>query len=91
MPENLQTLFGRILRRRRDEAGLSQEKVGQDSGLSRNYVGMLERGERVPTIITVQQLAKALKTSMVELIGELERDAAAAPEKKPRGRSPAKK
>ncbi len=90
MPEKLQTLFGRILRRRREEAGLSQEKVGEDSGLTRNYIGMLERGERVPTIITVQKLAGALKTTMAEMIGELERDVAAAPEKKARGRSPEK-
>jgi transcriptional regulator with XRE-family HTH domain len=72
MPPNLQARFGEIIRRRRDGAGLSQEAVGHAAGLSRNYVGMLERGERVPTIVTLQQLAKALATTMTDLIRELE-------------------
>ena len=33
---------------------------------------MLERGERVPTIIVLQQLAKALNATMTALIQELE-------------------
>ena len=72
MPPSLQARFGEIIRRRRDGAGLSQEAVGHAAGLSRNYVGMLERGERVPTIITLQQIAKALATTMTDLIRELE-------------------
>lgn len=64
--------FGRIIRTRRVEAGLSQEALAERAGLHRTYVGMLERGERAPTIVVVQQLAKALETTMTVLIRELE-------------------
>jgi len=64
--------FGRIIRRRRRAAGLSQEALAESAGLHRTYVGMLERGERTPTIIAVKQLADALGVTMVDLIRELE-------------------
>jgi hypothetical protein len=34
---------------------------------------LLERGKRAPSIIVVQKLAKALKTTMASLMGELEK------------------
>jgi transcriptional regulator with XRE-family HTH domain len=76
MSQTLQGLFGQILRRRREEAEMTQERLGHQAGLSRNFIGMLERGERVPTIITIQQLARALKTTMSALIQELEQSVA---------------
>ena len=72
MPQKLQQVFGQLIRRRREEAGLTQEAVGHKAGLSRNYVGMLERGERVPTLIAVRQLALGLGTTMSSLVQELE-------------------
>jgi transcriptional regulator with XRE-family HTH domain len=39
----------------------------------RNYVGLLERGQRMPSILIVQQLAGALDTTMSELLREVER------------------
>ena len=78
MPQKLEQLFGRILRRRREKAGFTQEDLGHKAGLSRNYVGMLERGERTPTLTALRQLARALGTTMSSLIQELE-GALAAP------------
>jgi transcriptional regulator with XRE-family HTH domain len=75
MPDKLEAIFGQILRRRREEAGLTQEDLGHAAGLSRNYIGMLERGERVPTIVVVRQLAFALGTSMSVLVQELDQAA----------------
>ena len=40
--------------------------------LHRTYISLLERGLRMPSILVVQQLAKALDTSMASLMGELE-------------------
>ena len=69
----LQRRFGTTLRRRREAAGLSQEALAERAGLHRNYVGLLERGQRMPTILVVQRLASALKTTMVGLLGDVER------------------
>ena len=70
----LQRQFGRVLRRRREAAGLSQEALAAQAEVHRNYVGLLERGQRVPTILVVQQLARALGTSMSELLAEVEEE-----------------
>lgn len=69
----LQRRFGAVLRRRREAAGLSQEALAAEADLHRNYVGLLERGQRMPSILVVQQLANALGTTMADLIAEVER------------------
>jgi transcriptional regulator with XRE-family HTH domain len=52
--------FGRAIRQLRDERDLSQEGLGEKSGLHRNYVGGIERGELNPTLTTISKLAKGL-------------------------------
>ena len=49
-----------MLRLLREEAGLTQEVLAHRADLNRNYVGLLERGERSPTIDTVFALAAVL-------------------------------
>jgi transcriptional regulator with XRE-family HTH domain len=61
------------LRRRREASGLSQEALASAAHLHRNYIGLLERGQRMPSLLVIQRLAKALGTSMADLVGELER------------------
>jgi transcriptional regulator with XRE-family HTH domain len=77
----LQQQFGTVLRRRREAAGLSQEALAARAKLHRNYVGLLERGQRMPTILVVQQLATALGTTMSKLLAEVERESQPDPEK----------
>jgi transcriptional regulator with XRE-family HTH domain len=69
---NLERQFGRLIRRKRAAAGLTQEVLADEAGLHRTYISLLERGLRVPTIEVVRRLAKALNTSMTALIAELE-------------------
>lgn len=72
MPEPLCITFGQIVRRRREAAALSQEELGEKTGVSRNYIGMIERGEANPTLLVLQQLSQALGCTMVSLVAELE-------------------
>lgn len=71
--DELTLRFGALMQRIRLERGLSQERVGELSGLHRNYIGAIERAERTPSIVTADRLAKALGTTLASVFGELER------------------
>lgn len=64
--------LGQALRRMRRERRLSQEEVSLRTGVHRNYVGGVERGEREPTVTTIARLAAALDTSMASIFAEAE-------------------
>jgi transcriptional regulator with XRE-family HTH domain len=63
--------LGREIRTRRKARNLSQETLAELAGLHRNYVGLLERGERNPSATTLFQLARALEIRLAELVGGL--------------------
>ncbi len=81
MSESLTTSFGHVVRQRRESIGLSQEELGERTNLSRNYIGMVERGETNPTLLVLRSLAIALNTTMVSLIAALETDAGTSDKK----------
>ncbi len=64
--------FGKVLRRLRLEAGLTQEQVGFEADLRRTYVSILELGQQQPSLATILKLAKALGQSGQELVGLVE-------------------
>ena len=70
--DTLQQKFGNVIRRRREVCGLSQEALADKAGLHRTYISLLERGQRMPSIEVVRQLALALNTTMASLMKELE-------------------
>jgi len=57
--------LGRNLRRVRTAAGLTQTALAKRSGIHRSYVGGLEAGQRNPTAVTLQRLAKVLGVTPV--------------------------
>lgn len=59
--------FGATVRELRTERGLSQWELAEKAGVDRNYVGMIERGERNPAVVNVVKLAAALGVSPAEL------------------------
>ncbi|PNK60619.1 helix-turn-helix domain-containing protein [Psychrobacter sp. FDAARGOS_221] len=60
--------FGQRIRALRKERGLSQEQLAEMAGFHRNYVGMIERGERNPSLINIEVFAKAFGMSLSELM-----------------------
>jgi transcriptional regulator with XRE-family HTH domain len=47
---------------------LSQEELADRAGLHRNYVGMIERSERSPTLVAAEGIARGLKLKLSELV-----------------------
>jgi transcriptional regulator with XRE-family HTH domain len=71
----IEVRFGLALRKRREAVSpkLSQEKLAERAELHRNYVGLLERGKQIPSILVVEKLAHALGITMSELLKEVDK------------------
>ncbi len=59
--------FGTTVRRLREERGLTQAQLAEAAELSATYLGIIERGENVPTLTVILQLATALDLHPMEL------------------------
>lgn len=64
--------FGTVLRRLRKEAGLTQEQLGFEAEVERNFISLIERGVNQPSIRVLFKLASALKVRPSELITRVE-------------------
>lgn len=65
---DMRQLVGRNIRRIRIKKNLTQEQLAEFSGLSQQYLSGLERGQRNPTIVTILELAQALRVSHMDLV-----------------------
>ena len=65
---DMRQLVGRNIRRIRTKKKLTQEKLAELSGLSQQYLSGLERGNRNPTIVTILEVAQALRVSHMDLV-----------------------
>ncbi len=70
---NLATTFGQVLRKVREDSGISQEHLASECGLDRTYISLIERGQRNPTLKTVFILSEALEVAPSTLIRKIER------------------
>lgn len=59
-----------MLRRRRKELGFSLRDLASRSGLSASFLSQLERGVVEPSLSSLKRIAKALRMSVSDLIGE---------------------
>ena len=55
--------IGKNIRQYRLEKKLRQEDLAERSGLSTNYIGMVERGEKIPSLETFIGILNALEIS----------------------------
>jgi transcriptional regulator with XRE-family HTH domain len=60
------------LQKAREKSGLSQEKLGFESGYHRTYISQLERGQKSPTLKALFKLAKALNLRPSALLQNIE-------------------
>ena len=64
--------LGRTLREVRGEQRLSQEELSLRTGVHRNYIGGIERGERNPSVTAISTLSEALGLQLSELFARVE-------------------
>lgn len=60
--------FGRNLAYHRERLGWTQARLAEAIGSSPSYIGHLERGERDPSLLTIEEISKALRIDAGELL-----------------------
>jgi len=65
--------FGATVRKFREANGWSQEMLAEKADLNRSYVGELERGQAIASLITLDKLATAFGISLSHLMSQTER------------------
>lgn len=68
MPESVVLIVGRRIRELRQERGLFQEKLAEEAGLHRTYIGRIERGEENIGVEELLRIAAALGTSATAVL-----------------------
>lgn len=61
-------VFGRTLRRLRQERGLTQERFAASAGLTTGFVNGLELGYKTPGLLTILKISHALEVKPSELL-----------------------
>lgn len=67
MNTNINVAFGKRVAVLRKKQNLSQEGLAEKCSLFRTYIGAIERGEKSPTLNTIEKIAAGLQVSIVEL------------------------
>ncbi|MDO8185419.1 helix-turn-helix transcriptional regulator [Conexibacter sp. JD483] len=78
--------LGRAVRELRARRGLSQEMLGYRSGLHRNYIGAIERGEINPTFRVLIKLSDGLGFELSEIMALWEERSSDPPPRRRRRR-----
>lgn len=60
-------LFGKNIKKYRIQSKLSQEKLGELTGLHRTYISDIERGLRSISLNNIEKLSKALNVEIYKL------------------------
>lgn len=68
MEDSILNKFGQRVKTLRIEEKLTQSEFAKKSGLHKNYVGMIERGERNPSLINIEIIAETFGISISDLM-----------------------
>jgi len=69
---NIALVFGKVLRKLRLRAGLTQEQLGFKAGLQRKYISLLELGVQQPTLTSIYKLSLALNVKPGRILDMME-------------------
>jgi len=64
----LPKIIGKKITKRRQYLDLTQEELAEKVGVSRAYMGFIEQSRNVPSLETLEKIAKALKVKTNELL-----------------------
>ena len=64
--------LGEELYKARMKAGLTQEQLAFKADVSRNYISLLERNEKSPTVKTLLRLCKSLGVRASRIVAKVE-------------------
>lgn len=67
MKSKINVQFGKRVVELRKLQGISQEELVFRCDVHRTYIGFIERGEKSPTLNTIEKFAKGLGVEIVEL------------------------
>jgi transcriptional regulator with XRE-family HTH domain len=68
MSDKLLKSFGAHLKELRLKRNLSQAELAHKGDFDRNYIGMVERGERNPSLKNLARIAESLGITLPELL-----------------------
>lgn len=63
--------IGANIRMFRMEKNLRQEDIAERAGLSTNYIGMIERGEKIPSLEKFIDICNALHVSADQILADV--------------------
>jgi len=61
-------LFGAVVRELREARGWTQEQLAECSDMNASYLGFVERGDNVPTLTIIIQIAEGLGVEPADLL-----------------------
>lgn len=67
MKTDINITFGKRVAELRKQSGCSQEQFAYKCNVDRTYIGTIERGEKSPTLNTIEKIANALNITIKEL------------------------
>lgn len=66
--ENILLVFGQRVKKLRQSKKITQGQFAKLCDLHKNYIGMIERGERNPSLINIEIIASTFEMSISELM-----------------------
>ncbi|MBL8696468.1 MAG: helix-turn-helix domain-containing protein [Planctomycetes bacterium] len=73
-PRSLLSALGRRVRKLRDDRGWSRRELATRAKLSERFLGQVELGDGNPSVLSLEQIARALETSVSALLAPPEQE-----------------